>query len=142
MSRLRVGSGWSGRCAPACGFALAFDAADPDRFCPFDGGMLELPGVLGGDPSCASSSATRATSVSTCATSVSIRASSALINASFSKSSAPGVIRSLTHIPTVAATKKCNPHHPRVNQTRQKWREQLQLKRLRSCRLFREYLEG
>jgi hypothetical protein len=31
----------------------------------------------------------------------------------------------LTHIPALAATKKCNPHHPRVNQPRQKWREQL-----------------
>src|SRR5208283_1491155 len=52
--------GWSGRCAPACGLALVLGVEGSDFFCPFEGGTLELSGVLGGRPSLASSSASRA----------------------------------------------------------------------------------
>jgi hypothetical protein len=77
MSRLVVGLGCSGRCAPACGLRLPslLPAARAEVFCPLLGGVLELPGVLGGRPSLASSSATRAQSSSTRAKSAGIRAS-------------------------------------------------------------------
>src|SRR3954462_12278173 len=49
-ARFAVGLGCSGRCAPRCGLAFALGAEAPDGFCPFDGGTLELSGVLGGGP--------------------------------------------------------------------------------------------
>jgi len=98
MSRLVVGFGCSGRCTPACGLRelSLLPAAGAEAFCPLLGGVLELSGVLGGRPSLASSSATRAQSSST-------RAKSARIRASFSawlreSSGGSGAMRSLTHI--------------------------------------------
>src|SRR5208282_2378857 len=73
--RSRVGLGWSGRWAPACGLALGFGFAGADALWPFEGGRLELSGVLGGRPSLASSSATRAVSAATCASNAAISAS-------------------------------------------------------------------
>ena len=64
-----------GRCAPACGLALAFGVEGSDFFCPFEGGTLELSGVLGGRPSSASSSASRAVKAATCAINEAINAS-------------------------------------------------------------------
>ena len=70
-----VGLGWSGRCAPACGLALAFGVDGSDFFCPFEGGTLELSGVFAGKPSLASSSVSRAVKAATCAISDTISAS-------------------------------------------------------------------
>src|SRR5437867_945888 len=78
-ARFEVGLGCSGRCAPRCGLAFAFGNEEPDGFCPFEGGTLELPGVLGGWPSLASNSATRAVSRAFATTSISIRVRSAAI---------------------------------------------------------------
>ncbi|MDO8358981.1 MAG: hypothetical protein Q7T08_02955 [Devosia sp.] len=83
-SRLEVGLGCSGRCAPRCGLAFAFGTENPDGFCPFDGGTLELSGVLGGRTSLASSSATRPASRAFSAASISTRTISAAITASLS----------------------------------------------------------
>jgi len=64
--------------------AFAFGAEEPDGFCPFDGGTLELSDVLGGRLSLASSSVTRTVSRVTSATSISLHAISAAIRASLS----------------------------------------------------------
>ncbi len=55
--------------------ALAFGVEGSDFFCPFEGGTLELSGVLGGRPSFASKSASRAVKAATCAISDAISAS-------------------------------------------------------------------
>jgi len=60
-----LGFGWSGRCAPACGLALALGVDGFDFFCPFEGGTLELSVVFGGKPSLASSSESRAVKAAT-----------------------------------------------------------------------------
>ncbi len=52
------------------GLDFAFGVDEPEGFCPFDGGTRELPGVFGGRPSLASSSATRAASRDSRVTSV------------------------------------------------------------------------
>jgi hypothetical protein len=89
---------------------FAFGVDEPEGLCPFDGGTLELPGVFGGRPSLAPSSATRAASrvISaasaesriTSAMSSSFRAISAAIRASLSAvgRSEGWVTRRLTHI--------------------------------------------
>ena len=140
MSRLVVGLGCSGRCAPACGLRLPslLPVAGAEAFCPLLGGVLELSGVLGGRPSLASSSATRAQSPST-------RAKSARIRASFSawlreSSGGSGAMRSLTHIRRGCAS-PCGPsesigrrrstssYHPIPGLRPQAAREQLRLPR-------------
>jgi len=116
--RWRVGLGWSGRCAPACGLPPAFAGAGSlglvvdarDALCPCEGGVLELSGVFGGKSSLARRLAFSARSAAFCASntvsrllSSSIRASNDAINASFSaldrqEESGGGVTHTLTHI--------------------------------------------
>src|SRR3954470_3093052 len=104
MSRVRVGFGCSGRCAPACAVALGLRIGSSLAFWPREGGRDELFGVFGGSCSFSrsvafsarsvafsarntafslSSSCTRAVSPSTCRVSVSTRPSNCAISAPF-----------------------------------------------------------
>ena len=75
--------------------------ADPDGFCPFEGGTLELSGVFGGSPSVASSSAIRAVSCAFCLACARINWISAGLS---SESSSSGVIPSLNQPRSLAST--------------------------------------
>ena len=107
-SRLRVGFGCNGRCAPGCALLLGRGGASSLLFCPRAGGVLELSGVFGGSFSFARSSAFSFSSASSRLLNSSIRASNVAISASFSaldneEESNGKVIHRLTHIPSLAA---------------------------------------
>ena len=57
-----------------------------EDFCPFEGGRLELPGVLGGRPSLASRSATRAKRAAICSACAKTRRISVSLSSSSSDS--------------------------------------------------------
>src|SRR6185312_1726029 len=97
-------------------------------FCPFDGGTLELSGVLGGSPSCAFSAAISRSRASS-------RSNSARISASFSASvrrlrSGRASTRSLNRVArdrvkhNLASQQRPPPHHCQAQLAT--WDEQLQ----------------
>src|ERR1700693_4584118 len=107
--RWRVGSGCSGRCAPACGLPLGLLVGALDALRPCEGGVLELSGVFGGRLSFPRSAAFSASRAASSLLNSSIRASNVAISASFSAlvragESKGGITHTLTHIRPPDAT--------------------------------------
>jgi hypothetical protein len=84
-SRLCVGLGRSGRCAPARGFPLGLRVCSLDALRPCEGGVLELSGVFGGRFSLSRSAAFSSSKAKSRLLNSSIRASNVTISASFTQ---------------------------------------------------------
>src|ERR1700693_3081670 len=107
--RWRVGSGCSGRCAPAGGLPLGLLVGALDLLRPLGGGVLALSGAFGGRLSFPRSAAFSASRAASRLLNSSIRASNVAISASFSAlvragESKGGITHTLTHIRPPDAT--------------------------------------
>ena len=131
---------------------LPLSLAGAEGFCPLLGGVLELSGVLGGRPSFASSSATRANSVSHCLVSAAIISACARtrrISVSLSSESSPSrVIQSLNQLPILQSNIQTTSPKPRSKIRREQLHGQslyAQVKQLRAAeaeKVFRETTSG